>query len=552
MIKLIVHALFIAMISFHVNAQIEKNDQIKIDNLFSKWDNENSPGAAIGIIKEGKLIYAKGYGIGNLDYTIPLSANSKFYIASTAKQFTAACIALLTIEGKIRLDDEIQKHIPELPKYDEKITVRNLVHHTSGIRDYLELMYLRGSSFEDYFTIDDGLKLILRQNTTNFKPGEEYLYSNSGYILMAEIVNRVSGMTIREYADKNIFQPLGMTNTFFNDDHSQITKNRVISYQKQSDTLKRFVQNFDAHGDGNLITTIKDMYLWDQNFYHHKVGGKVLNNLISTRGILNNGDTIHYSFGLSHGRYKGMKTVYHGGGFLGFRTQFVRFPEQNFSVIVFANTPDVNPTAKVYSIVDIIFEDKLQNSSKENEITETVKYVKIPSKKLKKFAAMYWNKEGQNSRKIYVENDTLRYQRSEDSESKLLPISKNEFIMSNFPNVKVKFNLKEDKKYGMIVTLDDGTLIESSAYEPAIITSIYLDSFAGSYYSSDLDCVYEFRIRDEALFLYRNGDGLGKLNPVMKDVFTNDNIGTFKFNGINKSEFSISSERVNGIKFIRQ
>lgn len=550
--KSIVLILSIIAISFQASAQIETEFKIKIDSLFLKWNREDSPGATIGIIQEGRLVYTNGYGMGNLDYKIPLSADSKFYIASIAKQFTAACIALLSLEGKVKLDDKIQKYIPELPKYDEKITVRNLVHHTSGIRDYLELMYLRGESFEDYFTIDDGLKLIVRQDATNFTPGDEYLYSNSGYIIMAELVNRVSGMTIREYADKNIFQPLGMTNTFFNDDHSQITKNRVISYQRQSDTLKRFIQNFDAHGDGNLITTIEDMYLWDQNFYHHKVGGEEFNDLISTRGILNKGDTIHYAFGLSHGKYKGLKTVYHGGGFLGFRTQFIRFPEQNFSVIVFANIPDVNPTVKVYSIVDIILEDQLQNSLKENEISETVKPIKIPSKKLKKFAAMYWNKEGQNSRKIYVENDTLRYQRFEGNESKLLPISKNEFRMSNFPNVKVKFNLKEDKKHGMIVTLGDGTLIKSSVYEPAIINSIYLDSFAGSYYSSNLDCVYEFRIRDESLFLYRNGDVLGKLNPVMNDVFTNDDIGTFEFNGINKSEFNLNTERVRNLNFIKQ
>ena len=220
----------VVTLSFNVKAQIEKDDQVTIDSLFLQQDNESSPGAAIGIIQEGKLIYTKGYGMGNLDYQIPLSADSKFYIASTSKQFTATCIALLSIEGKIGLDDEIQKYITEIPNYGKKITIRNLVHHTSGLRDYLGLMYLSGKSFEDYFTIDDGIKLLTNQRSLNFSPGEKHLYSNSGYILMAEIVNRVSGMTIREYADKNIFRPLGMTNTFFNDDYSQITKNRVISY----------------------------------------------------------------------------------------------------------------------------------------------------------------------------------------------------------------------------------------------------------------------------------------------------------------------------------
>ena len=550
--KLLILIIGVLTVSFSANAQIEKEDQVKIESLFSEWDSENSAGVAIGIIQDGKLIYTKAYGMGNLDYNIPLSASSKFYIASTAKQFTAACIALLSMEGKIDLDDEIQKYIPELPEYENKITIRNLIHHTSGLRDYLELMDMRGQSFEDYFTINDGLKLIAKQNTTNFIPGDEYLYSNSGYIILAEIVNRISGMTIRQYAQKNIFQPLGMTNTFFNDDHSQITKNRVISYRNQSDTLKRFVQNFDALGDGNLLTTINDIYLWDQNFYHHKVGGKELNDLISTQGVLNNGNTINYAFGLIQEKYKGLKTVYHGGGFLGFRTQFIRFPEQNFSVIVFANTPDVNPTAKAYEIADIMLEDKLLEPSKEVEPSITSKTIKISNRKLKEFSAMYWHAEGQNSRKLYVKNDTLRYQRSENNESKLLPISENEFKMSNFPGVKVKFSLKKDKKYTMIVTLDDGTLIESFAYEPPTITNNYLESFAGLYFSSELDCIYKFKMKDNSLFLYRNENELGELIPVMNNLFINNTIGTFRFNESNKSEFNLNSERVRNLNFIKQ
>jgi len=543
----------IFLIALNVSAQIGVDQRAKIDSLFLQWDSENSPGATIGIVQGGKLIYTKGYGMGNLDYKIPLSDDSKFYIASTSKQFTAACIALLSIEGKISLDDEIQKYIPELPRYEDKITVRNLIHHTSGLRDYLGLMYLSGKSFEDYFTINDGIKLLTKQMATNFKPGDEYLYSNSGYILLAEIVNRVSGMTIRKYADKNIFQPLGMTNTFFNDDHSQITENRVISYRKQSDTLKRFVQNFDALGDGNLITTINDIYLWDQNFYHNKVGGKEFVDLILTRGTLNNGDTLQYAFGLGHGMYRGLKTVSHGGAFLGFRTQYIRFPEQNFSVIVFSNVSDFNPTAKAYQIANILLKDYLKDSSIQEKTSVTSKPIKISNKKLEEFSALYWNEKDGYSRKIYVKNDTLWYHRSEDNESVLLPVSKNEFEMLGVAaDLKVKFELKEKKPYKMIVTIDDGDPIESIAYEKPAITADYLESFAGSYYSVELDCIYELKMRGDDLIVYLKGDDFGKLYPIMDNLFTNDDIGTFRFKETDHSEFIMNSGRVRGINFIKQ
>jgi CubicO group peptidase (beta-lactamase class C family) len=289
----------------YLNAQITASQIEKVDHLFKKWDQKDSPGAAVGIIQKGNLIYTNGYGSANLDYDVPIDADSKFYIASTSKQFTAACLALLVQEGKLKLEDDIRKHIPELPDYGKTITIRHLVHHTSGLRDYLELMSLAGKSFENYFNISDGIELLCRQKALNFDPGAEYLYSNSGYILLAEIVTRVSGKSIREYADEKIFRPLGMKNTFFNDNHKQVTKNRVVSYRPEGNGYLRFVQNFDALGDGNLLTTVNDLYLWDQNFYHKKVGGSAFLDLIHTRGTLNNGKELDYAFGLGHGNTGG-------------------------------------------------------------------------------------------------------------------------------------------------------------------------------------------------------------------------------------------------------
>ncbi|MEM6805988.1 MAG: serine hydrolase domain-containing protein, partial [Bacteroidota bacterium] len=340
---------FTALISFVLlfpllsYTQVSPEKKLKIDKLMESWGNSNSPGAAIGIIQNGELIFSEGYGMANLDYGIPINSDAKFYLASIAKQFTATSVALLAIEGKINLDDNIRDYFPEIPDYGHKITIRNLIHHTSGLRDYLSIMYLSGSSFEDYFNNEDGLKIIARQKALNFVPNQEYLYSNSNYILLAELVKRVSGMSIRAYADQHIFKPLGMKNTYFNDNHKQISGNRVVSYNKNEEgNYERYVQNFDGHGDGGMISTINDLYLWDQNFYHKRVGGQALQDIILSRQRLANGFLHAYSFGIEHGQYKGLKINMHGGNFLGFNHHFTRFSDNNFSVIVLANTSEVD------------------------------------------------------------------------------------------------------------------------------------------------------------------------------------------------------------------
>ena len=361
--------------------QLKENQEI--DSLFVEGEDNQSPGAAIAVIKKGELIYSKGYGMANLDYGIPITNDSKFYIASVSKQFTAACIALLSIEGKIGLDDNIRDYLPEIPNYGEKITISNLVHHTSGLRDYLVLMYLAGDSFEEYFSIDDGIKILERQNELNFSPGEAFQYSNSGYILLAEIVNRASGMTIREYAEKNIFQPLGMKNTFFNDNYKQVINNRVISYHPEDDgTYERFLLSFDALGDGNLWTTVNDLYLWDQNFYSQIVGGKDFIDIILSPGVLNNGDNLQYAFGLFCEQYKGLKTISHSGGMLGFGAHYIQFSDLDFSVIVLTNRSDINPTVKAFEVADIFLKNKFVDTSEKKELEPEQLNDKNPDKKI--------------------------------------------------------------------------------------------------------------------------------------------------------------------------
>jgi CubicO group peptidase (beta-lactamase class C family) len=325
-----------------------------VDHIFVQWDTPGSPGCALGIIRDGQLIYKRGYGMANLDYNIPLHSDSVFYIASIAKQFTAASILLLARRGVITLDDDIRKYVPEIPSYERMITIRHLIHHTSGLRDYLDLMALAGRSFEDSFSNADALEILSRQQALNFRPGEAHLYSNSNYVLLAEIVKRASGKSLREFAEENVFRPLGMKDTHFNDDRTMIVKNRVVSYgPRQAGGLRYFIKNINAVGDGNLLTTVEDLYRWDQNFYDNRVGGSSFTEQMLTRGQLNTGQEIPYAFGLEHGEYKGLKTIAHAGRFLGFRTQMLRFPDQRFTIICLCNLGTINPTSLAHKVADL-------------------------------------------------------------------------------------------------------------------------------------------------------------------------------------------------------
>ena len=306
----------------------------QVDQLFAPWDRPDSPGCAIGIIKDGELIYARGYGMANLDYDIPLTPDSVFYFCSTSKQFAAASMLLLTQSGAVSLDDDIRKYVPEIPAFEEPITVRHLIHHTRGLRPFLELMTLAGEKVESIFDNRDVIEKLSRQKALNFPPGDQYQYSNSGYVLIAEIVARVSGKSLREFAAEKIFRPLGMDHTFWDDDHRQVVKNRVVSYSPApGGCYWRFIKALETVGDGGLLTTVNDLVKWDRNFYDGTVGGPDFAAQMYTRGKLNNGETIFYAFGLGHEEYRGLHGIAHGGGLHGFRTEMFRFPEQRFTVI---------------------------------------------------------------------------------------------------------------------------------------------------------------------------------------------------------------------------
>ncbi len=307
----------------------------QVDQLFAEWDTEDAPGAVVGVFKDGRIVYARGFGVANLDYGIPITPQSVLRIGSISKQFIAMCIAILDEQGKLSLDDDIRAYLPEMRDYGEPITIRHLLHHTSGIREYLTLVDLIGRPEGSVFgyTTRELVELLARQQALNFDPGDRFSYTNSGYFLLAEIVTRVSGVRASAFARENIFDPLGMTHTRFYDDPNAIILNQALGYSSTPGVGYRLdILRSDVIGDLGVITTVEDLLHWDSNFYDNKLGGRT-NDLIATmftRGRTNAGEELSYALGLEFGSYRGLKTMGHGGSAVGYIAEFLQFPEQRF------------------------------------------------------------------------------------------------------------------------------------------------------------------------------------------------------------------------------
>jgi CubicO group peptidase (beta-lactamase class C family) len=388
----------------------------EVNKLFVRWDRTDSPGCALAVVHNGQIVYKKGYGMANLELDVPMSPESVFYIGSVSKQFVAFCVALLAEQGKLSLDDDIRKYLPEIPDYGWAITIRHLLHHTGGIRDYLELESIAGIPFGMYHE-HDALNLILRQKELNFRPGEDNSYSNSGYFLLGVIVKRVSEKSLREFAEENIFKPLNMKNSRFHDDYTELIKKRASGYyEREKGEYRNFISTFDCVGSGGLFTSVEDLFLWDQNFYHHKAGGKEVMNQMHTRGVLNDGTKLDYAFGLVIGDYRGLNTVEHGGSLGGYRADLLRFPDQRFSVILLSNLSSFQPSKVARQVADIYLADEFEGGKpkppkKQKRRTETVD---IPEEKLKEYTGKFESEEVQAGFEIFMREGKLKMRQKSD------------------------------------------------------------------------------------------------------------------------------------------
>jgi CubicO group peptidase (beta-lactamase class C family) len=349
----------------------------QINQLFHEWNSATSPGCALGIIDHGELVYARGYGMANLELGVPITPDSVFYLASVSKQFTCTAILLLAEAGRLTLADNVRTYVPEVPDYGVTITVEQLMRHTSGLRDYLALGQLAGKRFADVWSEADFLQRVSRQRALNFAPGTQYLYSNTGYVLLSLIIKRVSGQSLGAFAQEQIFQPLGMTHTVFKEDYQQLIPNRVSGYSLADDgTLRNEYHNLQVAGDGGLYSSVVDLARWDANFYANRLGQgspALIQQLYSTVPLAD-GTPQSYALGLGHDSYRGLPIIKHGGGLNGARTQMVRFPEQRCTIICLANLTSFDPEALIRRVADLYLADRLgpQDATAADKATQPV------------------------------------------------------------------------------------------------------------------------------------------------------------------------------------
>ncbi|MEL6810166.1 MAG: serine hydrolase domain-containing protein [Bacteroidota bacterium] len=545
------------LFAWNLGAQVSESIALeqKIDSVFRNFDNPNKPGASVAVVKNGEVVFKKGYGSANLEYGIPNSPSTVFHIASVSKQFTVFSVLLLEKEGKLSFDDDIRKFIPEVPDFGHTITLRHLAAHTSGLRDQWSLLGMAGWRFDDVITKEHILKLVAKQKELNFKPGDEYNYCNTGFTLLAEVVARVSGKTFAEFTEERIFRPLKMSNTLFYDDHERIVKNRAYSYYTENDTYKKSVLSFANVGATSLFTTVEDLALWSMNFSSLVVGDSDIISTMNTLATLNNGETFGGAYGQFINTYKGMNQIQHGGADAGYRSYLGRFPDHNFAVMVFSNLAESNPVNLAMQVTDLYLKDSIAEEATNGSGSGIVReYIKLETEQLERFSGDYYNEAGSYARRIYVKNDSLRYFRGEGNESVLAPISQDEFQMMNVGvDLTVRFDTSKEKRQ-MIVVIDGGEPIISNEFTPPNYSGTDLRQFTGTYYSSELTTYYHLIVKEEKLIVTHSRLSDVDLEPIKSDTFTgNTGLIDFQRNEDNTiSGFKVSTGRVRDLWFERQ
>lgn len=509
---------FLLLLQFSkANSQPTKlnKSSVKIDKLIAEYSRPNEPGFAVSIIKNGSVIYKKEVGISNLEYGIPINPTTVFHVASVSKQFTVFSILLLEHEGKLSIDDDVRKYMPEMADYGYTITLRNLANHTSGIKDNTDLAYLIGTNEFDLFSNDQALRLITSQKELNFIPGEEFEYCNSGFILLAEIVKRVSGQSFSEFTKKRIFEPLKMKNSVFIDNPEMIIKNRAYSYFKRDNFNYKSILNFSFVGSTGLNTTTEDLSLWALNFENKTIGNDSIFNKMKEKSRLNNGELITYALGQETKNYKGLELIYHSGGDAGYRSYLLRIPEQKFSVIILSNSQEFNPINLAYQIIDCYFND-IETNVEINKSKPILDYTLLQN-----FVGDYEVMPGLIV-SITKENDTLFHQIKNDLQKvKLTQINNYEFTYPNLPNSKIVFDIKDKKPVNEFTwQISDfvykGKKLQLKEFDE---TKINLNELTGDYFNSELKTIYSLIVKENKLTATHNRNEDIYLTILQPDVF---------------------------------
>ena len=521
----------------------ELSTEAKIDRVFERWNRSDTPGCVVGVAVDGQPVLVKAYGMANLEYGIRLRPDTVFESGSVAKQFTAAAVTLLCLDGKLSLDDPVRKHVPEVPDFGKPILIRHLLNHTSGLRSQWGLMSLAGRPTGlNAHTVDEILELVARMKELNFEPGAEYLYCNTGYTLLGVVVARVSGLSLDAFCQERLFKPLGMTRTQWRDDFREVVADRATAYGRREDgTFYTNMSFTNVIGNGGLLTTVADLLAWNENLDDPKIGGRAFIDQLETRGRLNDGSEIEYAQGLSVTAYKGMREVSHGGSTAGYQTFLARFPEARLSIAVLSNVTVSGPARLAHEVADIFLAGRLREPVKPAAVA-------VPAEMLKKYVGTYREPLTEIIMKVELDKDgkTLRI-----AGAPAVPLSTTVFAAvdgsgrATFEIGPAGTSLKLTEPAGLSKPR------EWMAVAPFAPKPADLEAYAGRYHSEEIDTTYTLSVEAGKLIIRFRPAQRFELAPVYADAFESEgNVVRFTRDGAGRVDgFLVSSGRVRRLRF---
>ncbi len=523
-----------------------------VDRVFAAWRDTNRPGCALGVSRAGRVIYERGYGMANLETGTPIQPSSIFHVASVSKQFTAMAIMLLARDGKLSVDDNIRKYVPEIPDYGTPITIRHLLTHTSGLRDQWELLALaRGRFEEDRITEADVMDIVPRQKALNFTPGAEYAYSNTGFTLLGVIVKRVSGKSLRDFADERIFKPLDMTSTHFHDDYTMLVPGRTSAYAPRGASWRVSIPNYDTYGATSLFTTVGDLLKWEANFETPVVGDRALLEQMQAPTPLTNGDTSSYGFGLVMGRYRGARVIEHNGADAGYRSYAGRFPEHGLAIAIACNAASANTTALAHGVADAYLGSLLAPAAVQADVSQ--QSTSVSPAMLERYAGVFIQPTTLQVLELTMRDGRLIVGRGDGPP--LAPMGQNrfrgpqgaEFVFADGGGPRAGFELRPPA---------GGRPVRFEWRQPAAASAKDLARYAGEYFSEELNARYRVTANDSVL-TFSTGTSPGLVaRIVFADTFVGDGY-TIQFTrsgaggGVQPTGFEVTNGRVRHVKFSR-
>jgi len=522
-----------------------------VDSVFMGFSGTKTPGCAVAIIAQGKLVFEKGYGMANLECGAPVTPKTIFDVASVSKQFTGFAISTLIQSGKISPDDDVHKYLPELPDFGKKITISNLLHHTSGLRDWPEGLHIAGWRWEDPIYFEDIIRMVYHQKQLDFDPGSRFSYSNTGYNLLAAIVEKVTGAPLKDWEEQNIFKPFGMEQSGIRDNYGSIINGRAVSYYAAGNGFNASSDALMAYGSSSLFTSVEDLSKWVIHFQQSvKTGDPVYERMIQT-GQLGDSQIVHYGYGLEVNDRQGIKIISHDGGWAGYHSIIINYPQRNISFIILSNADRFDPTRYAAAISMFYFGDIFKEEAAAEDLS-SLPTVKVVPPLLQKYTGSFQLATG-----WYVtftsENGQLMVQAT--GEDKVVTEAKSDSVFW-VPQYKAYFTFPAGGTGKVSEVKYRYHHIVAPRVTPSVITPQQLHEFAGSYYSEEFETGYRITVDKNKLILHhmRLGDIAAEPDLVIKDLF-HCGLGALKFyrNGSEKVVgYRLSGGRVKNIEFHKE